>query len=62
MNAWCFDEDQLGAALDRWAQTRRPNGDTAQALKNIAEFLNSDAAAKLRVQFTASTPREAVRG
>lgn len=51
--SWVFTEDQLGAALDAWAKTRRPNGDTAAAVKTIADFLNSEAAAKLRVELTA---------
>lgn len=38
---WRFDEDQLGAALTAWGQRKKPNGDTAQQLKAVADFLHS---------------------
>lgn len=61
MDAWVFNEEQLGAALEAWARTRRPNADTAVALKAVAEFLNSEAAGKLRVRQVAEESCNATR-
>lgn len=47
---WAFSESQLGAALDAWMKTQRPNDGTRKALVTVTSFLDSAAAAKLRIE------------
>lgn len=46
--AYHFTEDDLGAALERYSRSKKPNAETAQVLKAVADFFKSDAAKMLR--------------
>ncbi len=55
MKTWTFNEDQLGAALEEWGQSKRPNGSTAKSVVAVHDFLNSCAAANIRTDEPAVT-------